>query len=211
MRRILLTLLVAIIGAYAAWYGLNPYFEKKTPQPEPSNLSVATELKVSKPLINFSLTDTDQKTFTQNSLLGHWTLLFFGYTQCPEICPRTLTTLNEAWKLIPSHIREENALRFVFISLDPDSDTVETVRAFLNRFNSNFIGLIGEESVIEALSKASSIYYWQDPTVNKPGPKMIDHSATLLLINPQGRLQALFSPPHEQKAIAEDLQKILTK
>ena len=110
--------------------------------------------------------------FTEKSLLGQWTLMFFGYAQCPEICPKTLIKITELWKQVPQD------LHFVFVSLDPESDTVQILRDFLGRFNSEFRGLTGEAAVIQKLAKACGIYSWQDPKANDPSkPKMIDHSA----------------------------------
>jgi len=213
MRRLILTILVLIAILLAAWFG----FKVLTSKPDASDskgsipaLAVATVLSPNKPLVSFSLTDHNLAPFTQSSFLGQWTLLYFGYGQCPEICPRTLTTVSEIWNLLPSQSQGIQPLRFVFVSLDPQGDRPEDLKKLLARFNSDFIGLTGEESEIQNLSKACSIHSWEDPKASKEGPKIIDHSATLLLINPQGRIHALFSPPHEKEAIASDL-KILLK
>ena len=209
MKRIFFTLALALSGVFSVWYGFHVPKEA-TAQPAPELVS-ATILNPSKPFAPFSLTDTDGKTFTQNSLLGHWTLMFFGYADCPEICPKTLVTMSELWNLLPSETQKPDALHLLFVSLDPKSDTPNKLKAFLNRFHSSFQGLTGDENTIQALSKACSIYSWQDPNTQAGRPKIIDHSATLLLINPQGRLHALFSPPHQAQSLAEDLRTILKR
>jgi len=209
MKRIWFTLVLAISGVFAVWYGFS------TPQEISSHtaslVTSATLLDPGKPMAHFSLTDTDGKTFTQNSLLGHWTLMFFGYAECPDICPRTLVTMSELWNLLPSEERKPDGLHLLFVSLDPKSDTPNKLKTFLNRFHPNFKGLTGDESIVHMLSKACSIYSWRDPNSQEGQPKIIDHSATLLLVNPQGRIQALFSPPHHAQTIAEDLHALLKR
>src|SRR5215831_17894628 len=96
--------------------GITPLYA----EPKAIQLSAATVLSPPKPLeVDFSLQDTSNKPFTPASLKGHWTVLFFGYAQCPEICPQTLAIVSEAWrqKLDPN-------AQFVFVSLDPKTDTV---------------------------------------------------------------------------------------
>jgi protein SCO1/2 len=206
MKRVFLTVSVTLVFVFVIWYGIKPVLEKNAP-PSIPEITTATVLKPKNLIMDFALTDTTNKPFTEKSLLGQWTMMFFGYAQCPEICPKTLTTISELWKQIPTD------LHFVFVSLDPTSDTVQILKDFLGRFNPNFIGLTGEEAVIHKLGKSCGIYSWQDPNAikNDPSkPKMIDHSATLLLINPEGRLHAVFSPPYHPEAMAKDLRHILS-
>ena len=171
-------------------------------------LTAATEFNNAKPLEKFSLIDTNGSPFSQASLLNQWTLVFFGYTTCLDVCPRTLTTVSNTWKLLPPTLTQ-HSLRFVFISLDPKTDTPPKLRAFLERFNPHFMGLTGSHEVIQTLSKSVGIFSYEDPNLTKMGTKMIDHSGALLLINPKGQVQALFSPPHQQEAIAKDLEVLI--
>ena len=209
MKRVLFTLALALSGVFGVWYGFST--PKELSSPASPELDSATVLNPSKPMDPFSLVDTDGKTFTQNALLGHWTLMFFGYADCPDVCPKTLATMSELWNLLPSEDQKPDALRLLFISLDPKSDTPAKLKAFLMRFHPSFQGLTGDENTIQTLSKACSIYSWRDPKNQEGKPKIIDHSATLLLINPQGRIHALFSPPHQAQKIAEDLRTILKR
>lgn len=205
IKRVFLTVGLTLAAVFIVWYGVKPILEKNAPPIIMPEITTATILKPKNAVTNFSLTDTTNQPFTEKSLLGQWTLMFFGYAQCPEICPKTLITITELWKQVPKD------LHFLFISLDPESDTVQILRDFLGRFNSEFRGLTGEAAVIQKLAKACGIYSWQDPKVNDPSkPKMIDHSATLLLINPQGQLHAVFSPPYHPEIMAKDLKQILS-
>jgi protein SCO1/2 len=205
IKRVFLTVGLTLAAVLIVWYGVKPVLEKNAPPIIMPEITTATILKPKNLVTTFSLTDTTNKPFTEKSLLGQWTLMFFGYAQCPEICPKTLITITELWKQVPKD------LHFVFVSLDPKSDTTQILHDFLGRFNPDFIGLTGEEAVIQKLAKACGIYSWQDPKANDPTkPKMIDHSATLLLINPEGRLHAVFSPPYHPEAMAKDLKQILS-
>lgn len=206
MKRVFLTVGATLATVFVIFYGVKPVLEKNSPPIVIPHITTATVLKPKKSVVDFSLTDTTDKPFTEKSLLGQWTVMFFGYAQCPEICPKTLTTVNELWKQVPTN------LRFVFVSLDPKSDTVPLLKSFLGRFNPEFVGLTGEEAVVQTLAKACGIYSWQDPAnKNDPSkPKMIDHSATLLLINPHGQVHAVFSPPYQPDMMAKDLQQMLS-
>ncbi len=173
-----------------------------TPQAPTPTLKVATLLKPTQALVDFRLIDSNNKPFTKEQLRGRWHLLFFGYSACPGICPHTLKVLSEAWKI--AHLDE--SLSLTFVSLDPRQDTPQKLKSFLKPFNPYFQGLTGDSSVIQALAKACHVYSWQDP---KAPHTLIDHSATLLLINPAAQIHAIFSSPHDATHIAHDLQILL--
>lgn len=208
IKRVFLTIALTLAAVFIVSYGIQPILKKYTPPIKSPVIATeaATVLNTKNALIPFSLTDTSDKSFTEKSLLGQWTLMFFGYAQCPEICPKTLIKVTELWNQIPT-----TGLNFVFVSLDPQHDTVQILRDFLGRFNPAFKGLTGKEAVIQNLAKTCGIYSWQNPKDKNDSskPKMIDHSATLLLINPRGQLHAVFSPPHNPEAMAKDLKQIV--
>jgi len=170
----------------------------------------ATVLKPPKTLVNFTLQDTNGNTFTQDSLLGHWTLMFFGYADCPDICPTTLGIVSGLWRSYPTQMPHPKA-HFVFVTLNPSQDTPAVIKKFLAGFNSDFIGVTGSETEINNLSKSANIFSWTDPKLSAAGKKVIDHSATLLLFNPEGQLHALFSPPYDIETLKNDLQIIIDR
>jgi protein SCO1 len=215
MKRFILTVILGLATAIAVWYGLNPAEEHIPVSTSLPALATATVFQSPQPLAIFRLTDSNQHAFNQNDLSGRWTLLYFGYGQCPEVCPRSLAIASDLWRKLPKTLTQEK-LKFVFVSLDPKTDTPDYLRTFLNRFNPNFIGLTGDETEISRLAKSCRVYSFEDP--NTPNAdthsgtrsqKIIDHTAAFMLINPEGRLHALFSPPHSSEEIALDLQKIL--
>lgn len=180
------------------------------PVPETSTIASATVLNPSKPLVNFSLQDSNGNPFTPKNLIGRWTLMFFGYADCPEICPTTLAIVGGVWRSFTTQGLHPKA-QFVFATLDPTADTPAKLKTFLNHFHPEFIGITGNPAEIEQLSKNMSIYSFREPTLNDKGQKIIDHSATLLLINPEGRLQALFTPPHQIEALKKDLALLMDR
>ncbi len=223
IKRILLTLVFGLTTAFLAWYGIGPILNKgdkgdafninigKAEQhSETTEIGAATVLQPAKKLDSFSLLDTNNQPFTQQSFQGHWTLLFFGYSQCPEICPKTLAIVSDLFRSKPNSNAQAKA-QFVFISLDSKSDTVPQLKTFLGRFHPDFIGLTGDENEVIKLAKSCRVYSWSDPVPNAAGQKIIDHSGTLLLINPEGKLQALFSPPHASDTLAKELKVLMNR
>lgn len=190
----------------AAWCGVK--------KPESSNsieteeFAQATVLRPGSPIADFSLQDTQNRPFNLQSLKGHWTLLYFGYADCPDVCPRSLTLISEIYQIF-SKQDFKNKPRFIFASLNPSHDEGEKLQELLNRFNPEFIGLTGSESEMNKFSKSCRVHSWTDTKLNANGKKVIDHSAAVLLINPLGRLQAIFSPPLKPQDIAADVQKLL--
>ena len=212
MKRLvwILLMVLALVGLFFLWN--KNTWNQNTPKPAPPILATesATVLTPSKPLPNFSLQDSNGKPFTQDAFIGHWTLLFFGYADCPKICPTALAIVSGVWRAFPEQSPHPKA-QFVFASLDPTSDTPTKLKAFLSRFNPTFIGLTGEASEMSKLTKSSSVYSFTDPEPNIEGQKIIDHSAILLLINPEGRLHALFTPPHQIETIKKDLEALMDR
>lgn len=212
MKRIALTLLLGLTTAIAVWYGLNPMLQEHEPvSTSLPALASGTMLSPAKPIESFHLQGTTQKPFTQKDFMGHWTLLFFGYASCPEVCPQSLAVASDLWKKLPGVLAQDvrDKAQFVFITLDPKEDSLDNLKSFLNRFNDGFIGLTGDESEISRLAKSCRVYSWEQPQPNEKGQKMIDHTAAFILINPAGQVQALFSPPHDSEVIAKDLSALI--
>jgi len=203
MKKVFVTMLVVIL-AIATAIGLNKTVLKdKTPAFE-----VATLLKPAKNLGHFQLDSTQDKPFTDQSFSGHWTVMFFGYATCPKICPQALALMSEVWRSYPGQKPNPNA-QFVFVSLNPDKDSVDNLKTFLGQFHPDFIGLTGPKAEIVRLSTASGVFSWTAPAEEGSDVTIIDHSASILVISPEGRLKALFSPPHDAIAIAKDLKALM--
>lgn len=204
MKRILIIVALIALGIGIAQWLSKTVFSSKIPK-----TTVATVLTPGKSLGKFSLDGTHGQTFTEQSFLGHWTVMFFGYASCPKICPQALALISEVWRSFPEQKPHPQA-QFVFVTLNPEKDTVEKLKTFLPQFHPEFIGLTGQHDEIARLSKASGVFSWTDPaTDGTDSPTVIDHSATILIISPEGRLKALFSPPHDAVAIAKDINVLM--
>jgi len=138
-------------------------------------------------------------------LQGVWSFLFFGYTHCPDVCPTTLSVLNSVAQKLGSDARD---VRFVFISVDPERDTPETLARFVSYFNGDFIGVTGEPGAIERLTKQLGVLYMRVASSDNPGSYLMDHTASVFLVDPDGRYHAVFSPPITAEKIVTDFARI---
>ena len=154
----------------------------------------------------FELVDHNGQRFDNQALQGHWTFLFFGYTHCPDVCPTTLSVLNT----VAQRLADSGAsARFAFITVDPQRDTPEQLARFVTYFNGDFIGVTGEPDAIEQLTRQLGVLFMQVSNDPNPDSYLVDHSASVFLIDPHGRYQAVFTPPLDAAAISTDFRKLL--
>jgi protein SCO1/2 len=155
-----------------------------------------------KPLKPFVLIDQDGRTLTGEGLSGNWTFAAIGYTTCPDVCPMTMATFVALARQIG--VAEGTGPRFLFISVDPGRDTPERLAQYVRHFNPGFQGATGTESDLQALARdLGTLYARVDDPKSALGYTM-DHSASIYLIDPQGRLAAIFSAPHDPAMMARD-------
>ncbi len=168
-------------------------------------------LSVPSDIPDFHFTDNKNHTFSKENLKNHWTFLFFGFTNCGFVCPSTLTELNKMMGLLEKKISASEMPQIVFISVDPERDTISRLNSYLTAFNPQFIGLRGKESDTEALEKELHIVAakMESSQTGKKKNYTIDHTAEILLVNPDGKLQAYLSYPHTASQMADDYKKIL--
>lgn len=134
-------------------------------------------------------------------------MLFFGFTNCAMLCPKTLSTLNQAYgELIAAKVTQ--LPQVFFISVDPERDSLKRINLFVTSFNKNFHGATGTEQQLDSVTTELNILY-NKVNPNKEENYQIDHSGTVLLINPNGNLVALFSPPLNPDELAKDYQAII--
>ena len=146
----------------------------------------------------------DGQPFTNDDLKGHWTLVFFGYTRCPDICPMTMNVLAEAKKKATAEFPQ-----VVFVSVDPQRDTVEMLGDYVRYFDPEFTGVTGEENMIQALTLQTSVLYMKVPgSSGKEDDYLVDHSSSIILINPKGQLAAFLAAPHTPTSIIDSVEKI---
>jgi len=176
----------------------------------PKNLD-ASVLPDARPLLSFSLVDQNNKTFSPTQLKGQWSFLFFGFTNCPDVCPTTLKVMQSVWKTLPTKIGDAGHPKLYFVSVDPDRDKPEMLKQYVQYFNSEFNGITGKLDELDKLTNQIGILYGYD---EKDGDNdqeyIVNHSAQLILVDPKGRMRAVISPPHIAKTIAANFQTIRT-
>ncbi|VAW51751.1 Cytochrome oxidase biogenesis protein Sco1/SenC/PrrC, thiol-disulfide reductase involved in Cu(I) insertion into CoxII Cu(A) center [hydrothermal vent metagenome] len=147
------------------------------------------------------------ETLTLNDLTGNWHFLFFGYTNCPDICPVTMGVVAQAKK--EAEAANQVFPEVFFISVDPDRDKIKALAEYVQYFDKDFVGVTGDKNLLKALTLQLSVVYMDTPADKATGDYAVDHSSALLLINPEGKLQAFFNPPHNPKTILKDFQTVL--
>lgn len=174
-------------------------------RPQVVEISSGTLLKTPKVIDPFTLTSGNSATFSNAELLGHWTVVFPGFTFCPDVCPTTLTEL----KAVNAKLGEVAAkVRFVFLSVDPARDTPDRLWKYVMFFSPDFVGLTGDEATLEKLGANIGYVYTKVPGAT-PDSYTMDHSTALILINPQGQVAGYLTPPFKPDAMAEDLRKLV--
>ncbi len=154
----------------------------------------------------FKLTNTQGKIFNNKNLRGHWTLIFFGFTHCPMICPTTLSELNKAYQQLKVEDRK-SLPKILFVSIDPERDTAPVIKSYLANFNKNFSGVTGNKEELDSLTKQLGIAYMKATKSNEKNYN-IEHSGSILVVNPNGEWVAVLSSPKNGNTIAEDFMRI---
>ena len=164
----------------------------------PVALTSGTWLPEARPIAGFSLTDQDGAPFDRARLEGSPSLLFFGFTHCPDVCPTTLALLAQLDQQPPIE-----GLRTILVSVDPERDDVATMRTYVRAFSPRMIGLTGNDEEIDKLIKSLGGARFRQQIAG--GGWTVDHSATLYLLDARGRLAGVFSPPLQLPALRQDL------
>jgi protein SCO1/2 len=155
---------------------------------------------------NFSLLDTNGNTKTMADYKGKVVVVFFGFTQCPDVCPTTLTEMDEALKLLGP---KADKVQVIFITVDPERDTASVLAQYVPAFNPRFIGLRpADEAGLEKIAKDFRIYYKKVPG-SKPGSYMMDHSAGSYVFDQNGQLRLYIKHAQGPEVLAHDLKNIL--
>lgn len=175
-----------------------------------ANLQV-TLLQTPRQIEQFQLIDNKNMPFTNENLANHWTIMFFGYTNCPDICPIIMAEL----KKMDINLKESKVTdlpQVIMVSVDPERDTPEILNQYVKLFDDSFIGATADPAQIEQLSKELGIAYMKvDPAHDHNHDDMdyhIDHSGTIVLFNPDGNVVGYFTMPIDGDTLAHDFQVI---
>lgn len=151
---------------------------------------------------SFSLVNQDGKRVGESTLLGHWTLMYFGYTTCPDVCPTTLATIARGIK----DLKKKPAV--IMVTVDPDRDTPAKLKQYLAAFNPDFIGYTGTFDNIVALAQQVNVAFGKVPGTEK-GSYLVDHSANIVVINPAGQYAGFIRPAPKAKNINTILSSLM--
>ena len=154
---------------------------------------------------DFALVDANGTPRTLADWRGKAVVVFFGYTQCPDVCPTTLATLSETMKLLGP---DADRVQVLFVTVDPDRDTAELLRQYVPAFDPRFVGLRGDTAQTEAVAKEFRIIFQEVPGAT-PDSYTVDHSAGLFLFDPQGRLRVYEGHGQGADVLAHDLRELL--
>lgn len=150
----------------------------------------------------FELQGSDGRPLDQTFLEGRWTLAFFGYTHCPDVCPVTLSVMREVVAQLEE--RGVEPMQVAFFTVDPSRDTAERLQEYVAFFDENFIGVTGELANVFALTRELGIVAAYTANDADPDNYFVDHTASMLLIDPARRVRAKFNAPHELGSIIDD-------
>jgi protein SCO1 len=170
-------------------------------------LTTGTYLARARELPDFSLIDQQGRVFGSANLRGHWSLLFFGYTNCPDFCPTTLTTLAAVQKRLRA-AKAPVLPQVIFVSVDAKRDTPAQLKKYVPYFDPEFIGLTAaDQPSIEAVAKKLGVAVAVEPASG--GNYTVDHSGAIFVLTPDGRLSAILTGPFSVDALQSDFERIV--
>lgn len=218
LKRLSFILLLALVALWVLLSGNKVDYLSLEPQLKVSRILSST----GQSLPAFELLDHHGQVFNKDRLSNHWSLVFFGYTHCPDVCPTGLMDMANIKMLLKD--RGLTLPEIFFITFDPQRDTPELLKTFVTHFDKDFVGVSGSKAQIDQLIKPFGAYYervfYQDnkPITLKPNEVLpagveqylINHTASIYLISPEARIVADFPAPHSPVKVVDDLTVLLT-
>jgi len=204
---IILILITAVVGA-SVYFGV--MLPKERAYKAAQNKITGILLPTPKEIKSFKFTDNQGRSFTKKNLEGKWTMMFFGFTNCGLVCPTSLASLNEMYKILQAELQPNQLPQVVFVSVDPERDTVKRLNDYVKAFNPHFTGARGSDSETAALTQQLHIAAAKMQV--KGGKKdnyFINHSAEILVINPNAQVVAYLTYPHKPESLVKDYKILL--
>tara|TARA_Y100001001_G_scaffold60822_1_gene57692 strand:+ start:302 stop:937 length:636 start_codon:yes stop_codon:yes gene_type:complete len=157
---------------------------------------------------SFNLIDSNEKEFLPQDFEGKWNVLFFGFTFCPDICPITMSMLSRIEKGLDNE--DLDKIRIFLVTVDPDRDSPDQLKVYLENFSENFIGLTG--GLDQIYNFATRVNAPFSPISNSKDPHYtVDHTGSIILINPEGNYAGFFRAPHNQDDIKKAILDIVSR
>lgn len=207
------TTLVILAVALAGGLGLlaSQLWFRGAPAPEGPELQAVRLFPEPRELPGFALQQSDGTQLVPGELNGHWTLVFLGFTHCPDICPTTLAELAQAqkrWQSLPDTVRP----RVLFVSVDPERDSPDRIGEYAHAFHRDTLAATADIPTLEAFARSLSLVFMKAPAADgAPADQYsVDHSAAIAVLDDQGRMAGVVQPPFDPAAIAADLAALTT-
>lgn len=171
-----------------------------------------TLLQPTKALPDFKLESSLGGSLTQESLKGHWSILFFGFSNCGYVCPTTMSALNKMYQTLQTTLPNQDLPQIIMISVDPDRDSVARMKSYVESFNPHFIGARAPMEAVMPLEQALGVVAVKmEAAQNKNSNNyVVNHSAELFLVDKTGHVLAYFPYPPEASSLAQDYTTIVT-
>jgi len=191
---------ITLVAIVALATGL--FFGTRQSAPDLSELS-GFSFPEPEALTEVALVDHNSEPFSETNFKDQWTFIYVGYTFCPDYCPATLTTLDQTHKLLSEE--GDPQVSTMLLSVDPDRDTPEHLKDYVKFFNEDFTGVTGTPEEIKKFANQISAVY--SVPENREDPNyLVDHSSTVVLINPDASVQAVFTAPQTADSLAKDFR-----
>ncbi|MEN1727556.1 MAG: SCO family protein [Pseudomonadota bacterium] len=196
--RIFLVILVAVVATAGGLIAANRWMQST------AEYQALQTFPAPRMVADFALETAAGEPFSMSDLDGRWNLLFFGFTNCPDVCPDTLAMLDQSMQQL-TLMRREELPQVVFVSVDPQRDNGEALADYVSWFNDDFIGVTGPEPQLIALTRQLGVAYFREEADEETGFYNVDHSAAVILVNPEGQLYGRFAHPLDPALVTADL------
>lgn len=160
-----------------------------------------------KTISGMDMTDHTGQPFTEARFKGHWTFVFFGFVNCPDVCPTTMLVMQQVWKKLPDAAKADPKPQLLFISVDPERDTQDKLASYVTFYHPEFIGARANHDKLDAVVRQFGALYGYEDGTDKDNYTVL-HSAQVLLVDPQGNMRAIFSSPLDPDKLTNTFVRI---
>ncbi len=204
-NRTTITVLIAAVAAALGLWAAQHYYGQ-SPQTHWPQTKFVRLFNPPRELPAFSLRQSDGTALVPGELKGHWTLVFLGFTHCPDVCPTTLAQMAKAqkqWAALP----EASRPRVLFVSVDPERDTPDRIGEYAHAFHKDTLAATADIPALEGFARSLSMVFAKvPPPEGYPADQYsVDHTASMAVLDPQGRMAGIVQPPLDPLAIAADM------
>lgn len=166
-----------------------------------------TYIPEGRPVVGIRMQDHNNQPFSEEQFKGKWSFLFFGFTHCPDVCPTTLLVMKSVWAKLPESAKQSPEPQLVFVSVDPDRDSPAILKNYVQYYHPDFVAITGEHKFLDILTvQVGALYGYEDG--ENENAYTVNHSAQVVLIDPQGYFRGVFTSPHQVNEIVNTFTAI---